>query len=144
MLTAKQPQPLLNYEPSLTTMLFFKQELFPELQEQVDMDSHGLAWMLQGLQITGQSIDMQLVRPYTIAFSQRLKDFLGGSTRKHVSRIGRDKLVDMVVQARNDAEEALLEEAGGFATGPDLKDGEEKSEWTPHAWEAPSDGSQEL
>lgn len=79
-----------------------QQDLFPQLED-VDMDSHVLAWVIRGLQLTGQSIDIQLLPFYFESFSALFKAKFK-DTSNHQARLRENDLADMICQARDDAE----------------------------------------
>lgn len=97
--------------------------------------------MSRALQLTGQSLDIALVRPCLVAFGERFAARYGAGPPQ--ARVSRDVLVDMICQARDEAEQMLRVEAlgrGGGRRGPcsraELE--EEMTEfWTPHVWESP-------
>lgn len=73
------------------------------------MDNHVLAWVVRGLQLTGQSIDIELLPLYLGAFSALFRAKFG-DTANHQARLVVDDLVDMTCQARDDAERILEKE----------------------------------
>lgn len=102
--------------------------------------------MIRGLQITGQSIDIELLRPSLIAFSKQFASQFGNASQQRVSK---DTLVNMICCARDDAEEMLRTEA--ISNGMDARavregqecpshpymDPEQKQVWAGYVWEAP-------
>ncbi|KKY31348.1 hypothetical protein UCDDA912_g08692 [Diaporthe ampelina] len=80
-------------------------DLFPNL-EHVDVDNYVLACMISGLRLTGQSIDIGLVEPCVEAFSRIFKQKFG-DTANHSPRIAKSDLIDMICQARDDAEKMV-------------------------------------
>lgn len=70
------------------------------------MDKHMLAWMIRGLQLTGQSIDIELLPPCLISFSALFRDKFKGKP-SHEVRFRATAITDMICQARNDAEKMV-------------------------------------
>lgn len=63
--------------------------------------------MIRGLRITGQSIDIEKLRPFVIAFSERFASKFGTSSSGHERRLSKSALVDMICHAGDDADEML-------------------------------------
>ncbi|KAG6368341.1 hypothetical protein INS49_002546 [Diaporthe citri] len=76
--------------------------LFPNL-ENVDVDNHVLTCMISGLRLTGQSIDIGLIEPCIKSFS-RLYVQKFGETANHPTTMAKADLLNMICQARDDAE----------------------------------------
>ncbi|ROV99637.1 hypothetical protein VSDG_03075 [Cytospora chrysosperma] len=82
-------------------------DFFPQLED-VDMDNHVLAWVIRGLQLTGQSVDIELLPAYLTSFSALFKAKFG-DTANHQARLQENDIVDMTCQARDDAEKMWVE-----------------------------------
>lgn len=67
------------------------------------MDEHLLAWMIRGLQLTGQSIDIDLMPACLVSFSELFNNKFKGIAN-HQVRFRTGELTDMICQARDDAE----------------------------------------
>lgn len=107
--------------------------------------------MTKGLQTTGQSIGIELLRPYLIAFAAQYQSNFGDVPAGRINRMSRNVLVDMICRARDEAEEMLRLEA--IENGADLAsleaDGEcpshpyfnpdEEMVYQPSVWERPGD-----
>lgn len=89
--------------------------------------------MSRALQITGQSIDIELVRPCLVAFGKQFASRFGEAAQE---RISRDTLVDMICRARDEAEQVLRVEAlgghEGERGGSSLLEADEMDFWMPH------------
>ncbi|KAJ4397715.1 hypothetical protein N0V93_001950 [Gnomoniopsis smithogilvyi] len=78
--------------------------LFQGLEGHNDMQDHVLGWIVKGLQMTGQSLRIDILHPYLIAFAELYEaKFPAGQN----NRMLRDELVDMICCARDKAEEML-------------------------------------
>ncbi|KAL1873499.1 hypothetical protein Daus18300_003862 [Diaporthe australafricana] len=97
-------------------------DLFPNL-ENADIDNHLLSWMICGLRVTGQSIDITLIEPCVISFSRLYKKKFG-KTANHQKDIEDSVLIDMICQARDDAEKVVKKNP--FPSDPKV--------WAPHFW----------
>jgi hypothetical protein len=84
-----------------------QQDFFPQLED-VDMDNHVLAWVIRGLQLTGQSVDIELLPDYLTSFSTLFKAKFG-DTANHQARLQENEIVDMICQAREDAEKMWVQ-----------------------------------
>ncbi|KAI3394592.1 hypothetical protein diail_2515 [Diaporthe ilicicola] len=100
-------------------------DLFPSL-ENVDVDNHLLSWMIYGLNITGQSLGISLIEPFIISFSRLYKKNFR-ETANHQSKMEKGVLIDMICQARDDAEKMMKN--APFESDPKV--------WAPHFWTDP-------
>ncbi|KUI59653.1 hypothetical protein VP1G_06924 [Cytospora mali] len=96
-------------------------DLFPEL-ENIDINNYTLAWMIRGLQITKQSIDIELLPYYLICFSGLFNNQFKDTPNDKV-RFRRCEITEMICQARDDAEKMMDME---FASGDDHDEKENK------------------
>ncbi|KUI70794.1 hypothetical protein VM1G_06492 [Cytospora mali] len=96
-------------------------DLFPEL-ENIDINNYTLAWMTRGLQITRQSIDMELLPYYLICFSDLFNNQFKDTPNEKI-RFRRCEITDMICQARDDAEKMM---DVGFSSGNDHDEKEEE------------------
>lgn len=103
----------------------YLQDLFPNL-ENVDVDNHVLACMISGLRLTGQSIDISLIEPCVTSFS-RLYKHKFGETDNHPTEMAKRELIDMICQARDDAEKMARKVPSNL----------EPKVWVPHVWVDP-------
>lgn len=101
------------------------QDLFPNLED-VDVDDHVLTCMVSGLHITGQSISIGLIEPCVKSFSRLYKQKFG-ETANHPPAMAKRDLMDMICQARDDAEQMIKK------TPLNL----EPKVWVPHLWSDP-------
>lgn len=106
------------------------QDLFPNL-ENVDVDNYVLACMVSGLRLTGQSIDIGLIEPCIESFSRIYKQKFG-DTANHPPKIAQGDLIDMILQARDDAEKMVK--------NIPLNSGSKV--WVPHHWVDPRDDAE--
>ncbi|KAK2597288.1 hypothetical protein N8I77_013148 [Diaporthe amygdali] len=97
-------------------------DLFPNLED-VDIDNHVLAWMISGLRATGQSVDINLIEPCVICFSRLYKQKYG-ETSNHQVNMKKGVLVDMICQARDDAEKMVKRSPSNS----------NRKVWAPHLW----------
>ena len=93
------------------------------------MDNHVLSCMVSGLRITGQSIGIGLIEPCIRSFS-RLYIQKFGETANHPANIAKGDLLDMICQARDDAEKAVKKTPRS-----------DSKVWVPHFWADPRDAS---
>ncbi|KAK7718660.1 hypothetical protein SLS64_002620 [Diaporthe eres] len=107
-------------------------DLFPNL-ENVDVDNHVLTCMISGLRFTGQSIDISLIEPCIKSFS-RLYIQKFGETANHPATMEKGELLDMVCQARDDAEKMVKETSLNS----------ESKVWVPHHWVDPRDDAESV
>ncbi|KAK7738352.1 hypothetical protein SLS53_006163 [Cytospora paraplurivora] len=123
-------------------------DLFPELED-IDMDEHMLAWMIRGLQITGQSIDIDLLPACLISFSELFNNkFKLEGTLNHPVRLRTGELADMICQARDDAEKMMDIESCDDKESDDLIEcpshpymDDMKKIWKAHVWSDPREKS---
>lgn len=89
--------------------------------------------MISGLRLTGQSIDIGLVEPCVEAFSRIFKQKFG-DTANHSPRIAKSDLIDMICQARDDAEKMVKNTP--LSLGSQV--------WVPHRWVDPRDDAENV
>lgn len=97
------------------------------------MDSHVLRWMVSGLHITGQSIDIGLIAPCLESFSRLYKQKFG-DTANHPAKMTKGDLIDMICQARGDAE-MMVEK---------ITPNSESKVWAAHFWVDPRDDAEDV
>ncbi|ROW11807.1 hypothetical protein VPNG_05031 [Cytospora leucostoma] len=121
-------------------------DLFPELED-IAMDEHMLAWMIRGLQLTGQSIDIELIPACLVSFSELFNNKFKG-VASHQVRFRTGELTDMICQARDDAEKMTDMESSDGKGSDDLiecpshpyMDDMDKI-WKAHLWSDPREES---
>lgn len=79
--------------------------------------------MICGLRVIGQSIDMTLIEPCVISFSRLYKKKFG-KIANHQKNMEDGVLIDMICQARDDAEKMVKKNP--FSSDPKV--------WAPHFW----------
>lgn len=94
--------------------------------------------MIRGLQITGQTIDIELLLPFLIVFNEQFAAKFGDHTQ--TSRIPKKVLVNMICRSRDAAEEVLRIEAAANGDEPrgashPYMDPREKMVWQTAVWE---------
>ena len=70
------------------------------------MDNHMLAWMIRGLQLTGQSVNVEILPFYLKSFSELYRAKFKDNSNHH-ARLRTSSLTDMICQALDDAEAAM-------------------------------------
>lgn len=105
--------------------------------------------MSRALQLTGQSLDIELLRPCLVAFAEDFAARFGEDARQ--VRVSQEVLVDMICQARDEAEEMLKVEIFGAGGQGEMSGGtrssshhaereeveETRRSWRPHIWGSP-------
>lgn len=104
--------------------------------------------MIKGLQITGQSLSIDLLCPCIVAFVEKYKSVFGDNAQGQTS-MSRNALVDMICLARDESEEivrfaatengadrARLDTEGGCPSHPYF-DPDEEVVYHPATWERP-------
>lgn len=107
--------------------------------------------MVKGLQMTGQSISMDVLPHFLVAFAKQYESTFGAGPRGQKSRISKNVLVDMICSARDEAEKALkllaieqgadparLEAEGECPSHPYL-DPDAEVIYQPHIWDPPEE-----
>ncbi|KAJ4414366.1 hypothetical protein N0V82_007974 [Gnomoniopsis sp. IMI 355080] len=122
--------------------------LFQGLEDHDKVQDHVLAWMVKGLQMTGQSLSIDILRPYLIAFADQYQTKCGSVSQGRIDRMSRNVLVDMICCARDRAEETLrqadIERSADSATQGDCPshpyfDPSEEVVYRPAVWERPNE-----
>lgn len=107
--------------------------------------------MVKGLQITGQSLSIDVLPHFLIAFAKQYESKFRTDPHGQKSRISRNVLVDLTCSARDKAEEALrliaiengadrarLEAEGECPSHPYI-DPDEEAVYQPAIWESPGE-----
>lgn len=106
--------------------------------------------MIKGLQVTGQSLSIEILRPCLIAFAEQYKSKFGDIPEGQNMRMSRNILVDMICCARDKAEKMLRSAAIEKGASParlqakdecpshPYIDPDEEFVYQPAIWEPPS------
>ncbi|KAG8163511.1 hypothetical protein KVR01_006808 [Diaporthe batatas] len=82
-------------------------DLFPKLREVDGLDHRVLACMIHGLRETGQSIEIGLVEACIKCYSRLFQEKYGDKPPANPGKMAASDVIDMICQARDDAEQML-------------------------------------
>lgn len=93
--------------------------------------------MSHALRVTGQSVDIELLRPLLVVFSKKFRTRFGKSPEKKMRVLDDLTMADVICESREEAEDILEAEIARASGRDERRDagGKEKHAWKPYVWE---------